>query len=61
MPASVSIFILMLNSLLHNVAKRVRNRTARFRSFFDIIDGYRFSKDWVNLRCVRLVHSKYCR
>jgi hypothetical protein len=39
-PASVSIFRLIWISLLHNVAKRVRNRTARFRFVFGSRDGY---------------------
>jgi hypothetical protein len=36
-------------SLLHNVVKRVRNRTARFRCVFGSKDGYGVSKNWVSL------------
>jgi hypothetical protein len=39
-PASASIFRLMWISLLHNVVKRVRNRTERFSCLFGSTDGY---------------------
>jgi hypothetical protein len=38
-PASASTFILIWISLLHNVVKRVRNRTSRFRCVFSTTDG----------------------
>jgi hypothetical protein len=37
-----SIFKFMWISLLDNVMKRVRNRTARFRCVFGNTDGYGF-------------------
>jgi hypothetical protein len=44
-PASVQvsalIFRLLWISLLHDVVKRVRNRTERFRCVFGIADGFR--------------------
>jgi hypothetical protein len=39
---SASIFRLIWTSLFHNVVKRVRNRTARFRCVFGSRDGYEF-------------------
>jgi hypothetical protein len=39
-PASASIFRLIWISLLHNVVKRFRNRTARFRCVFGSTGGY---------------------
>jgi len=47
--ASVSIFIFIWISLLHNVVKRVRKRTARFCSVFGRTDGYGVRKNWVSL------------
>jgi hypothetical protein len=47
-------FRLIWIPLLHNVVKRVRNRTARFRSVFCSADGYGVSKNWVSLGYVRL-------
>jgi hypothetical protein len=44
---SASIFRLIWISLLHNVAKRVRNRTSRFRCVFGGTDGYEVWKNWV--------------
>jgi hypothetical protein len=38
--ASALIFSLIQNLLLHNVLKRVRNRSARFRSVFGGTEGY---------------------
>jgi hypothetical protein len=38
--ASVSIFRFIWILLLHNVVKRVHNRTARFRCLFSSTDGY---------------------
>jgi hypothetical protein len=47
--ASASIFRFIWISLLHNVLKRVRNRTARLRCVFGSIDGYGVGKNWVKL------------
>jgi hypothetical protein len=36
-------------SLLHNVVKRVPNRTEQFHSVFGSTHGYEVSKNWVSL------------
>jgi hypothetical protein len=46
--APASIFRLMWISLVHNVVKRVHNRTARFRCVFGSTDGYGFRMNWVS-------------
>jgi len=49
-----SIFRLIWISLLHNVLKRVRNRTAQFRCVFGSAACYSVCKNWVSLGEVKL-------